>query len=131
MKRLKSEKKIELSYATVELFKPTIIRIEITLDMVVTKAEAKELNDIMGQLTQEQAVPYMLLAHENTQFDSSSRDYAASEEGSRYKKAEALIIRTLTHRLLADLYLKINKPIKPCQTFTNEEDAVDWLLSFL
>ncbi|MGZ3901108.1 MAG: DUF7793 family protein [Bacteroidia bacterium] len=129
MKRLKLVQETKLPYAVVGLYSPALIRIEITADILITKKEAKELNDIMAQLSRGKALPYMLLANENTQFHSSARMYSASVEGSKHKSAEALIIRTLTHKLLADLYLKINKPRKPCKTFTNEEDGIDWLLS--
>ncbi|MBA3664511.1 MAG: hypothetical protein H0W61_09930 [Bacteroidetes bacterium] len=128
--KLKLVKEIVLDYATVRLFNPPLVRIEITKDFVVTAKEAKELNFIMGDLSGGKEIRYMLLANEKTQFDSSSREYTASVEGSQFKKAEALIIRTLAHRLLADLYLKINKPPKPVKTFTNEEDGIDWLLTF-
>lgn len=72
----------------------------------------------------------MLLASDSTQFDSSAREFSASTEGFMYKKAEALVVRTLAHRLIAELYLKINKPKKASKAFTNEEDAVEWLLTF-
>lgn len=128
--KLKLIKNVELPYATVQLFEPPLLRVEITKEMVVTKTEAAAINEIMGILSGGKEMPYMLLANEKTQFDSSSREYTSSTEGSQYKKAEALIIRTLAHRLLAELYLKINQPPKPCKTFTNEEDGVAWLLTF-
>ncbi|MCW3076810.1 MAG: hypothetical protein JWO32_1419 [Bacteroidetes bacterium] len=128
--KLKLIKKVDLPYATVQLFEPPLLRVEITMDLVITKVEAAAINEVMGILSGGKEMPYMLLANEKTQFDSSSREYTATTEGSRYKKAEALVIRTLAHRLLAELYLKINQPPKPCKTFTNEEDAVDWLLTF-
>lgn len=126
--KLKLVNEIILPYAKVQLFEPRIIRMEITSDITITKHEAEELNLAMRDLGGGEEIPYLLLAKDDTQFDSSARAYAATAEGSRYQKAEALIVRTLAHRLLADLYLKINKPVKPCKVFANEEDGIEWLL---
>jgi hypothetical protein len=127
--KLKLVKEIILPYAVIQLFEPRIIRMEITKDITITKKEAEELNLAMRDLGGGEEIPYLLLATENTQFDSSSRAYAATAQGSRYQEAEALIVRTLAHRLLADLYLKINKPVKPCRVFQHEEDGIEWLMS--
>ncbi len=44
--------------------------------------------------------------------------------------ARALIIKSLSHRILANFYIKFHKPIVPTQIFNNYVDAVKWLLSF-
>lgn len=128
--KLKLVKEINIDYANVKLFSPALVRMEITADLVITSEEAKELNEIIGELSEGKEIAFMLLANDATQFDSSAREFSASEEGFKYKKAEALVVRTLAHKLIAELYLKINKPIKSSKAFTNEEDAVDWLLTF-
>lgn len=44
--------------------------------------------------------------------------------------ARALVIKSLSHRILANFYIKFHKPIVPTQIFNNYEDALKWLLNF-
>ncbi|MCE3260163.1 MAG: hypothetical protein K0S12_1804 [Bacteroidetes bacterium] len=126
---MKLIREITFDYARVQLMNPKLIRIEITSeDIVITRDETKDMNDAIGVLSEGKEIPVMILATENAQFDSGSREFSASEEGFRFTKKEALIIRSLGQRILADFYLKINKPKKPCRTFNTEEDAIEWLL---
>lgn len=47
-----------------------------------------------------------------------------------YAIAEAYVLVSLNQRLLANFYLRINKPSRPTKFFENEEDALTWLLQF-
>lgn len=44
--------------------------------------------------------------------------------------AEAFVIHSLAHRILASFFIKIDKPKLPTKFFGNREDAINWLLSF-
>ena len=45
------------------------------------------------------------------------------------KVKEAFVITTLPHRILGNLYLRVNKPSHPTKFFTTENDAINWLNS--
>jgi hypothetical protein len=50
------------------------------------------------------------------------------------KKAEAILISSLSHRILGNFYLKITQqinPSHPIKLFNDEEEAVNWLIQFL
>jgi hypothetical protein len=65
----------------------------------------------------------------NVDLDPEVRLWAAAPTGNKNTIADALVINSLAHKILANFYMKMNKPIKPTRTFTSQKKAVDWLLS--
>ncbi|MES2566387.1 MAG: hypothetical protein V4565_05945 [Bacteroidota bacterium] len=59
-----------------------------------------------------------------------AREYLASEEGCRKIKCCAIIISSEVTKIIANFFIKINKPVVPTNLFTSEEKARHWLLSF-
>jgi hypothetical protein len=71
----------------------------------------------------------LITAEEVTQFDDSARVFSASEEGSKYSVAEAFVVKSLSQRLIANFYVKVNKPPIPSKVFNSEKEAIKWLES--
>lgn len=63
--------------------------------------------------------------------DRAARQYYASEAGSRYNLAVALLVYSDVTRLLANFFFRFHKPGFPSRMFSNEVEAVDWLRGFL
>lgn len=62
--------------------------------------------------------------------DSDVRDWAAGPEGNTHSMVDAIVISGLPQKIIADFYLKFNKPIKPTKVFRDEVKAREWLLTF-
>lgn len=60
-------------------------------------------------------------------YSKKTREASASEEYSGGRIALAIIINSLAIKILADIYLRINKPFCPTKAFKNKEDALKWL----
>ncbi len=41
--------------------------------------------------------------------------------------ATAVVVDTLAYKLIANFYLKFNKPKRPYKVFSKEEEAIKWL----
>jgi len=65
-----------------------------------------------------------------TSITAEARKYIANSPHLESLIAEAFVIHSLAHRILASFFLKIDKPKLPTKFFENREDAVNWLLSF-
>jgi len=50
---------------------------------------------------------------------------------NKIKKAEAFIVKSLAHRLVAKFHLNFYKPEHKIKVFSNEADALKWLETFL
>ena len=54
------------------------------------------------------------------------RACAADETGNSNTYSDAILIRSLPQKIIADFYLKINKPKKPTKIFYSLEKALEW-----
>ncbi len=60
-----------------------------------------------------------------------AKELTASKEFAQNTIAKALICDSLGSKLVVNLYLKINKPYILTKSFTNKNEAVNWLRSHL
>jgi hypothetical protein len=118
---------IKFSYARVQLFSNKLIRIEIFGDVIVGKEQAKEMNDAIGVLSKGRESMVMILADEITSFNKEAMEFSASEEGLRYTIGDAMVVKSISQRITANLYLMVNKPKKPSKIFSSEKNAIEWL----
>lgn len=63
--------------------------------------------------------------------ERKAREFYSSPATSKYLKATALLIENPVSRIIGNFYLGLNKPVLPLRLFTNKEEAIDWLKSFL
>lgn len=120
---------ITLKYAKVQLFDTRMVRLEVFGNRIIDAAEAHEMNEAIGVLSKGQETMVMVVANELSQFTKGAIDFSVSPEGLRYAFADALVIRSLTQRITANIYLKLNKPKKPSKIFNTEKEAARWLHS--
>lgn len=59
--------------------------------------------------------------------DKESRTYMASDAGMKYTSALAVVVRSVAHRIIGNLFIVIDRPKRPVQNFNSESDAIDWL----
>jgi hypothetical protein len=91
----------------------------------------KEMVIKMGEMVNYKQVP-MLAKHEEFALPGkANRDYWATKEACPYSKADAFIIKTKAMALIANFYLRMNKPERPTRMFSDEKEAIKWLKTFL
>lgn len=59
------------------------------------------------------------------------RENFARQEANPNSLADAFITNTLAMKMIANAYLTFNKPARPTRFFKNEEEAEEWLLTFV
>jgi hypothetical protein len=91
---------------------------------------AKETVDL--RLDMAEGVNHLVLidAQQVKTITKEARDYFASEEGSKFIIASALVLNSTVGKLLGNFFLQISKPKVPLHLFTNKNDALEWLNSF-
>jgi hypothetical protein len=91
----------------------------------------KEMVNKMGEMVNYKKVP-LLAKHEDFALPGkANRDYWATKDACPYSKADAFIVNSLAMQLIANFYLKINKPERPTRMFKDENEAIKWLKTFL
>lgn len=122
-------KTITLVFAEIELLENGIIRVTMFDKTSIGEVESRHINHAIGELSEGKPARIMMVPLPNTVFDHGAREFSASEEGLQYTIGDALVVSSLAHKILANFYLKFNKPRKPSKAFDHEEDAIAWLLS--
>ena len=60
--------------------------------------------------------------------DPETRDWAADGNGNLNTHSDAIVIGSMSQKILADFYLKFNRPVMPTRVFYSLEKAVAWTL---
>jgi hypothetical protein len=59
--------------------------------------------------------------------DPDVREWSSSEIDIKYTVVDAIVINSIGQKILADFYLKINKPKQPTKIFTSIDKAIEWV----
>jgi hypothetical protein len=63
-----------------------------------------------------------------SEMDPELREWAAKPNENRYTYIDAIVISNLAQKIIANFYLKFNKPPKPTKIFSTTDKAVEWIL---
>lgn len=91
----------------------------------------KKFTIVMGKMVNYQSVPLLLTLDDFAIPPVDARAFWATKDACPYACAEAYLTKTIGHRIIGNVYLKFNKPGRPTRIFTNKEDAIMWLKTFL
>lgn len=75
--------------------------------------------------------PIYLTSASFTNQDKASREYNGSEEVTKHCSAIAMLSTSLAQRIMANFFIRIIKPKVPTRFFGSENEALEWLKSFL
>jgi len=62
------------------------------------------------------------------EMDPEVREWSANTSGNHYTYVDAIVISNFAQKLVADFYLKFNKPPMPTKIFKSKEKALEWIL---
>lgn len=62
------------------------------------------------------------------EMDPEVREWCANTSGNNYTFVDAIVISNFAQKLVADFYLKFNKPPMPTKIFKSKEKALEWIL---
>lgn len=99
-------------------------------DIEIDLEEAKIQVEAAAKLSDNKPVPVLV--------DARLSMHELTKEAKKYiaeyalKKAEAILVKELHQRIIATFYLKVSASLSnhPMKVFTNEAEAMKWLLSF-
>lgn len=85
------------------------------------------LLDYYIDITENKLMHFMFLAADNVNITKEARDNAILIEDQSMVGASALVVSSLAYKIIANFYMKVQKPKRPLKAFGNENDAVAWL----
>lgn len=114
-------------------------KVEITSDRILSmriykgqEVTMETVHTILNFIEQQGGGKYLKLFIFEPYADVSSevKNFAASPPGYEHTLADAIVVVGLPQRIIADFYLKFNKPEVPTKIFRTEAKAREWLLKF-
>lgn len=118
---------IELNKSRVLLREDDIIHIKIKDEEEINSAEFEDIIRAVSELGEAKAKCIMLEAGLNSSVSSRVRSNASHPNANFLSLADAIVVKSLAQRLMANFYLKFNRPSRPTKVFENCTDAVNWL----
>jgi hypothetical protein len=118
---------IETSVAYISLLDKDILRIEFKPDCFVDVREFEENMNAYKKLMTTEKVYLLTIATPGSSSSLEVRNNFSSPERSKFKHAEAFVISTLAHRLVANFVTRMRPPKHPLRFFNHEKDALRWL----
>lgn len=124
-------KEIVLPHSHLRLRSDGLVMITYPDHFDFTLKESIESVDAIGEITNGIPHPILKVPGKYTSVDHDCRDHVAKGDGARFSIAEAFIIESLAHKMLANFYIKFYKPQKPTHFFSDIPSAEKWLKTFI
>ena len=118
---------IQLRYASVE-YKEPIVYLRFKNDVVLGAKEVLEIGEAGDKLCNHK--PRLILTDARVPVDITKQGREVSSIPENYANviANAVVVKWLAQRLIANVFMEVNKPPYPMRVFTDEKKAVNWLL---
>lgn len=115
-----SVKVIDNSYYEVRVFENQ----EFTVDDLKNLVAAQKKN--IGLV-----LPVLVFCENNAMADVLLLSKLSKNENNPYSKADAFVLNSIAQKILANFYVKINKPERPTKFFNNLDEALIWLKKYI
>lgn len=76
-------------------------------------------------------LPVLVLCAEHASTNSELMNAMAKNANNPFSKADAFVIKSMAQKILANFYIKINKPERPTKFFNDRDEAINWLKTYL
>lgn len=95
------------------------------------RSHIEELNNALERLVGKNRHPMLILVGKHSSISKDGREFAATEESTRFSLAEAYVIRNVAQRIVGNFYIRMDKPPVPTRLFTDPALAEKWLAKFI
>ncbi len=116
---------------TVALRSDRIAVVHVIGNSEIDISHVKQVVGALGELGGGKKFPLLISVGEFTLPTPEARNYIATAESDPFASAEAYVVRSLSQRLVGNVYISLNKPARPTRMFNDEQKATEWLKTFL
>lgn len=132
MNTYKIVKQKETKTVIVTLGNDDIVRVSFKEKVEVSPKEVKENFDAYNEVVLGEVYPFILSSKSgNADYTTEGLAYAKAHEHEWPKLCVALCVKNLPQRMLANFYLKFNKPAHLHKVFNDMSEAENWCLDQL
>jgi hypothetical protein len=122
---------IETSVSVITIHKSGIGQMHFKDGIILDLSGQMEHLNALIKIANGQKMPFVVTAGKHVNITPEARDNAIAIEDISPVCATAVVVQNFAYRLIADFYLKINKPKTPYKVFTDETAAFEWCMQFV
>lgn len=108
-----------------------ILYVRVTKEVDETVERSKALVEAIGKMVNSRKVPLLSKFDEFALPPKENRDFWAKKDSCPFTSAEAFITDSTAMKIIANFYMRIEKPQRVTKMFTCVEEARKWLKTFL
>lgn len=122
-----------LGHSTIVQRRDGIIELHCSDDFTYDVEHIKENQAHLKEMGQGKKVVVLNFTGHFTSITNDGRNHISAGSHKDYIAAEAFLIHSLPQRIMANFYIKINKPVVPTAYFSydQKEEAEEWLKGYL
>lgn len=121
---------MDLGHTTIFLRDDGIVQLNCSDNFTYDVPQIIENTDVIKNIANNQKVLLLNIAAPHTLVSKEAREYLAVSNHREFIEADAYVIQSLAQSLLANFYVKINKPNTPTRFFQSTTLAENWLFTF-
>lgn len=118
-------KEVDIPEALVRLRSDGIMHVHYKKNTTIDTEAQLMMREIYREMVPGKTLPYIFSAASGVTFTKEARENSRGKDSPI--ASYAIIANNLAYRLIANFYLKVNKPKVPYRLFSTMEDAVEWL----
>lgn len=118
---------IEYNELNLYVIAPGIVVSEYKADFELDLDFALEINSKIGELTKGKAMPQLFIACPGLSVSKEVREWGVTEVANQYTLTSAVVCNLLSHRILGNFLIKVQRPPRPTKMFSSMNGAIDWL----
>jgi hypothetical protein len=122
---------IETSVSIITIHESGIGQMHFKDGIILGLTEQMEHLEAMIKIADGKKMPFVVTAGKHVNITPEARDNAILIEDISPVCATGVVVQNLAYRLIADFYLKINKPKTPYRVFTDKRAAFEWCRQFV
>jgi hypothetical protein len=120
-------KKEETDSAYISMCSDGIIRVLFKKNKEIGPPALKELFEKFSMIVEGVNYPFIYFAEDGSvTFTTEGNAYSKQNQHVFPKMCSAFVTKSLAQRLIANFYLKINKPANPSKLFKSQDEAEIW-----
>lgn len=105
-----------------------IMLISMKPNVILRLPDAEAMVKLFKEMGHGKKFRLLFIAGKETTVSTDARYYASGPEANKYTIASAFVVSNIAQKLLGNAYVTFNKPVTPTRIFTDEQEAVSWLL---
>ncbi|PHR34991.1 MAG: hypothetical protein COA38_03405 [Fluviicola sp.] len=115
--------------SSVILIDEATVEIRIDQDIDFELDDAIRMNQIIQEIGASRILYHLTIFGNRTAPSKQARTYSLSEIGSRFKKAEAIVVQSLSQKMVFNFMINAEHPSVRTKLFTDRDNARKWLQS--